>query len=203
MPNPRGLSKVVTSVELSLVLFKVLRCACNACVWCSCVANESCSLIRRVFVYLLCVYIGRVRLAAYRLLGEMEVRRCMPTIVSYMAIIGACGQAGEWARALLALQDAWARRLSPDTISCNAAIAACEIVGQWEWALHLFGLVDQHVMKCDRQEHITHDAMINDGDPFPLVTDTFFSAMHPVPCDRSACPGCGWSRVEFVMWRCQ
>jgi len=59
------------------------------------------------------------------------------------AIIGACGQAGEWARALLALQDAWARRLSPDTISCNAAIAACEIVGQWEWALHLFGLVDR------------------------------------------------------------
>lgn len=53
--------------------------------------------------------------------------------------MAACGNAGQWERALRLLAEISASGLTPTLASYNIAVAACSRAGQWERAVGLLG----------------------------------------------------------------
>ena len=65
----------------------------------------------------------------------MQVRGCPPDVVTYTALISACGRAGEWQRALAAFGNMAYQGCRPDAIVYNAIIDTLWETGVF-WAQH-------------------------------------------------------------------
>ena len=65
----------------------------------------------------------------------MQARGCPPDVVTYTALISACGRAGEWQRALAAFGSMAYQGCRPDAIVYNAIIDTLWETGVF-WAQH-------------------------------------------------------------------
>ncbi len=72
---------------------------------------------------------------AAELLQHMQAQGCPPDVVTYTALISACGRAGEWQRALAAFGNMAHQGCRPDTIVYNAIIDTLWETGVF-WAQH-------------------------------------------------------------------
>jgi len=80
-----------------------------------------------------------------------------PNTITYNAAISACGQGGQWERALPLLEGMKERGLEPDIITYSAAISACGKDGQWERAL---ALLEEMKKRGLEPNNITYSAII-------------------------------------------
>jgi pentatricopeptide repeat domain-containing protein 1 len=74
---------------------------------------------------------------AVELLREMPKRGLTPNVVSYTAVLNACGKS-QWEIALYLLDEMNKIGLRPNVMSYSSAISACAKGGQWEIALDLW-----------------------------------------------------------------
>ena len=70
--------------------------------------------------------------------GELRERR-KPDVISFNAVVSACGVVGNWRRGLGLVEEMKAERTLPDVTTYSAAITACEKGGCVEEALKVFG----------------------------------------------------------------
>jgi pentatricopeptide repeat domain-containing protein 1 len=64
----------------------------------------------------------------------MKEANVTPNVITYTALINACGKGGQWEEALKLLDAMEEDKVTPDTITYNALINACEQRGQWKQA---------------------------------------------------------------------
>merc|ERR1712138_211791 len=95
-------------------------------------------------------------MAALRVFAECR-RWCEANVITFSALISACGACGEWTRALGVLEEMKWERVWPDVISYNAAITACANGEQWEAALRVFAECRQWY----KADVITFNALIS------------------------------------------
>lgn len=82
------------------------------------------------------------------LLAAMPSAAVQADIVSHNAATSACDKAGEWNRALNALNAMTAVRTTPDVISCNAAMSACATC-EWPWGLAILRSMSENLITAD------------------------------------------------------
>lgn len=76
---------------------------------------------------------------AFRLFDSMKVLGLRPNLVTYNAVIDACGKGGVEFNQVLAIFDEMVRnRIPPDRITFNSLLAVCSRNGSWETARDMF-----------------------------------------------------------------
>lgn len=80
-----------------------------------------------------------------QLFQEIQLRRQLPTLISYNALISAVGVQ----LALDLLEELQGIMLEPDIVTFNAAISACEKSNQWKEALALVSEAQRQGISCD------------------------------------------------------